>query len=807
MSGRRFKPKKTREQKLVIRKAAEEDLAKLQERIDAFDPEDLAALADINSFEDLPLSHNSIQGLKAAHFTKLTDIQKRAIPLILKGRDVLGAARTGSGKTLAFLVPMLEHLFRSNWTQYDGLGALVISPTRELALQIFEVLRKIGRTHGFSAGLVIGGKDLKEEADRMLKMNILVCTPGRILQHMDQTAGFQADNLQMLILDEADRILDMGFRKTLDAIVDNLPPSRQTLLFSATQTKSVKDLARLSLKNPEYVSVHESSDSATPASLQQSYVLVNLPEKLDTLYAFMKTHLKCKAIVFMSTGKQVRFAYETFRHLHPGVPLIHLHGKQKQMSRAEITARFAASKHCYLFCTDIVARGLDFPSVDWVIQLDVPEDADTYIHRVGRTARYEKGGKALLMLLPSEEGAFLARLKKRKVVVDKLNIKQNKKQSIVSQLQHMCFKDPEIKYLGQKAFVSYVRSVNLHKDKDVFKVDQLPVEEFAASLGLPGAPRIKFLSSKEVKAKKNATLKPESESEGGSEGSGPDTESGSESDTASEAPASKTEAPKKVTKTKYDRMFERRNQDILSEHYTKLVEHDGTTTIDQETADADEDDAFMKIKRADHALEAGEGNEGPQLALAGDAPSETFKPDSKRKAKEALSKKAMLKYKPLGTKLVFDDEGDAHPMYEMQTEEAFRALGPSQQQIDEFLKKQGELLQSVDVDDKVEAKDKKRDKRRKQLERAKQLAEEAASDDSDQEVVLAPYSDDDGSADAASMDEEVGGKRKKWFQEYDDKAEEEAASKRRKLGNVVEVAEPQTLAAQEELALQLLGRS
>lgn len=796
MSARR-KLKKSKEQKDVIRQADQESLKALGARIDEFD-----LATDVTTFADLPLSQNTLKGLKASHFTTLTDIQKRAIPHVLKGKDVLGAARTGSGKTLAFLIPMLELLYRNNWTQFDGLGALIVSPTRELALQIFEVLRKIGRTHGFSAGLVIGGKDLKEESERMQKMNILVCTPGRILQHMDQTAGFQADNLQMLILDEADRILDMGFRKTLDAIVDNLPPSRQTLLFSATQTKSVKDLARLSLHNPEYVAVHEASESATPASLQQSYVLTPLPEKLDTLYGFMKTHLKCKAIVFMSTGKQVRFAYETFRHLHPGVSLIHLHGKQKQTARAEITARFAASKHCYLFCTDIVARGLDFPAVDWVVQLDAPEDADTYIHRVGRTARYEKGGKGLLMLLPSEEGAFLARLKTKKVQVEKLNIKQNKKQSIVPQLQHMCFKDPEIKYLGQKAFVSYVRSVNLHKDKDVFKAEALPVEEFAASLGLPGAPRIKFISAKEVKAKKNAVLKPESES---------DNQEGSDSEAASSSDEHDLKAPeKKAVRTKYDRMFERRNQDILSEHYTRLIEHDeeDDESAANETADADEDDNFMKLKRADHAL-------------TGD-PEESFKPDSKRKQKEALSKKAMLKYKNQGTKLVFDEEGAAHPLYEMETEASFRAAGNSEAQIAKFLERQKEAMEEVDTEDKEQAKDKKREKRRIKIEKAKAAELDSEYSDDDVGVQIAPYSDheegseqvpDDssdsgsGSGSGSASPEPDGKKRKKWFQENDERMESEASQKRAKLGNVVEVEVPQTLDDQEALALRLLGKN
>lgn len=787
----RHKLKKTKEQKAVIRQADKESLESLEARVKDFD-----VTTNSFTFSDLPLSQNTLKGLKASHFTNLTDIQRRAIPLILQGKDVLGAARTGSGKTLAFLVPMLDLLYRNNWTQFDGLGALIISPTRELALQIFEVLRKIGRTHGFSAGLVIGGKDLKEESERMQKMNILICTPGRILQHMDQTAGFQADNLQMLILDEADRILDMGFRKTLDAIVDNLPPSRQTLLFSATQTKSVKDLARLSLKDPEYVAVHEASDSATPSALQQSYVLVALPEKLDTLYGFMKTHLKCKAIVFMSTGKQVRFAYETFRHLHPGVSLIHLHGKQKQTARADITARFAASSHCYLFCTDIVARGLDFPAVDWVIQLDAPEDADTYIHRVGRTARYEKGGKALLMLLPSEEGAFLARLKSKKVQVERLNIKQNKKQSIVPQLQHMCFKDPEIRYLGQKAFVSYVRSVNLHKDKDVFKAEVLPVEEFAASLGLPGAPIIKFLSARETKAKKNAVLKPDSDGED-------EAKSGSEeSDSQTEGDARTVE--KKAVRTKYDRMFERRNQDILSEHYTKLIEHDEEKpeANKSETRDADEDDDFMKIKRADHGLLENEED------LA-------FKPDSKRKQKEALSKKAMLKYKNKGTKLVFDEDGGAHPLYEMETEEAFRAAGNSEEQIAKFLVAQREAMDTVDVDDKEQARDKKREKRRLKIEKAKAAELDSENSDADEGVQIAPYSGDEESdreqiedeTDEPTEPETDGKKRKKWFQENDERIEAEASQKRAKLGNVVEVEMPQTLDDQEALALRLLGRN
>ncbi len=164
-------------------------------------------------FSELPLSKRTLAGLREGKFERLTDIQRAAIPHALAGRDVLGAAKTGSGKTLAFLVPVLELLYRQRWSSMDGLGAVVISPTRELAMQIFDVLRVVGKQHDLSAGLVIGGKDKNEEAERITRMSLLVCTPGRLLQHLDETVGFDASSLQVLVIDEADRILDLGFEQ------------------------------------------------------------------------------------------------------------------------------------------------------------------------------------------------------------------------------------------------------------------------------------------------------------------------------------------------------------------------------------------------------------------------------------------------------------------------------------------------------------------------------------------------------------------------------------------------------------------
>lgn len=738
------------------RKRDGEDLTSLEQRVqDLNSKED-----DIKFFTDLPLSTPTASGLEASHFKSLTDVQQKGIPLALKGCDILGAAKTGSGKTLAFLIPVLENLYRKKWSELDGLGALVLSPTRELAIQIFEVLRKIGRYHTFSAGLVIGGKSLPEEQERLGRMNILVCTPGRILQHMDQTAALDIDNLQMLVLDEADRIMDMGFQSTIDAIVEHLPKQRQTLLFSATQTKKVSDLARLSLRDPEYVSVHEAADSATPATLQQHYLVTPLPEKLDILWSFIRANLKSKILVFLSSGKQVRFVYESFRHLQPGIPLLHLHGRQKQTARLDITTRFSATRNSCLFATDVVARGLDFPAVDWVIQLDCPEDADTYIHRVGRTARYERNGRAVLFLEPTEENGMLERLKHKKVPIELINVRQKKQQSIKNQLQNMCFKDPELKYLGQKAFVSYVRSIHIQKDKQIFKLSELPLEEFSASLGLSGAPKIKFLEGNSAKSLKNAPRAAMSSSE----------------DEADEIQAGDEllERKKPTVRTKYDRMFERRNQDVFADHYKKLIDNDNSQP--NNTADADEDNDFLTVKRRINQDSSSENDLDSNLTSKASGsvkvvPGISKEPliiDSKRKEKLLKSKKKLLKLKGKGNKLVFDDEGNSRQIYELEDEYQFKQRGSADAQKAKFLEAEQERLQAADLVDKQAAKGKKMEKKEKRL--AREAADNAKENQAAQ-AILIPYEepeDDREVQDESSSNVSpapVAKRPKKWFED------------------------------------------
>ncbi|KAG4030735.1 hypothetical protein MFRU_011g01910 [Monilinia fructicola] len=773
------------------RKRDVEDLEKLQKAIDELD-----AKAEIKTFSELPLSEPTSSGLEASHFKTLTDVQSKAVPLALKGKDILGAAKTGSGKTLAFLVPVLENLYRQKWTELDGLGALIISPTRELAIQIFEVLRKIGRYHTFSAGLIIGGRSLQEERERLGRMNILVCTPGRMLQHMDQTAAFDVDNLQMLVLDEADRIMDMGFQKSVDAILEHLPKQRQTMLFSATQTKKVSDLGRLSLKEPEYVAVHEAASSATPTTLQQHYCVVPLPEKLNTLFGFIRANLKAKIIVFMSSGKQVRFVYESLRHLQPGIPLLHLHGRQKQTARLDITSKFSSSKNSCIFATDVVARGLDFPAVDWVIQLDCPEDADTYIHRVGRTARYGKVGRAVLFLDPSEEEGMLKRLEHKKVPIQKINIRPNKTQDIKNQLQNMCFQDPELKYLGQKAFVSYAKSIFLQKDKEIFNINEVDLEGFASSMGLPGAPKIKFQKGNDAKDVKNAPRAA--------------IESSDEDSETEKKPKKKGEV-----RTKYDRMFERRNQDVLSGHYSKMIADDNPTKVGDGTADADEDNDFLSVKRVlpienDDSSDDSDGGvaTGPLAKVIDGISKDPIVIDSKRKEKLLKSKKKLLKLKDRGTKMIFDEEGNPHQVYELEDEEDFRARGSAEEQRAKFLEEEAKRVREADLLDKQTAKDKKREKREKRK------AREAALDDDDDEAPeLADVGDEDPMALLRSLplpeDEEdddattrPAKRPKKWFE--DDSDDERKVAKRK--SRVIEAAdEPETLEDLEALAAGLLN--
>jgi len=808
----------SRKDRRRFHKKHSDELKTLQEEAENFD---LKEHPNLSKFSDLPLTEETLKGLQESGFIDVTDIQREAIPICLKGQDILGAARTGSGKTLAFLVPILERLTYDKWDEMDGVGALIISPTRELAVQTYEVLLKIGRYCSLSAGLVIGGKDYNFERERIGRINILVGTPGRILQHMDNSASLKLDNLQTLVLDEADRILDMGFRKTIDSILSELPPERQTMLFSATQTKSVKDLARLSLVNPKYISTSAEDESLTPESLDQYYISTELYEKVDLLWSFIKSHLKSKILVFFSSSKQVHFTYESFRKLRPGIQLLKLHGRQKEKARLETTMTFTHASHCCLFATDVVARGLDFPAVDWVIQVDCPEDAATYVHRVGRSARFGRSGKSMIMLLPSEEEPYLQRLSAKKIEVKKLKVKGSKKKSIRSQLQSLCFESPELKYLGQKAFISYCKSIFVQKDKDVFDLAKLPLQKFAASLGLPGTPNVKFLKRAQegkglsesellkIKNKKNASRKLRLLASADDNGDIKDD---------------------KRNRTKYDKMFERKNQSVLSEHYMQMTEGTGN----KKDGNEDEDDDFLTVRRKVSDVD---DKELPQLE---------YNATSKRALKRATSKKLSSKLRGKGSKMVFDESGNAHPVYELQNMKDVEKEGPVEKLKEKFLEGEKNKLETADMEDKNVAKERRAEKkrRRKELERMARGAEEEdevhtyvvlgnenEDEEASNEVVSSTredYSDasegevpdlDRDLAIGAKEEEELEEKQRKRHSadegsemEEDEEKEEQRSSKRAKTSNtdeedtVIEVEKPEGITDLEALTEKLINQ-
>jgi ATP-dependent RNA helicase DDX18/HAS1 len=316
--------------------------------------------AQAQNFSELNLSVKTMKAIEGMKFENMTEIQQRGIPPLLAGRDVLGAAKTGSGKTLAFLVPAVEMLSSLRFKPRNGTGVIVVSPTRELAIQIFGVARELMAHHSQTYGIVIGGANRRAEAEKLAKgVNLLVATPGRLLDHLQNTQGFVFKNLKALVIDEADRILEIGFEDEMRQIIKILPKDeRQTMLFSATQTTKVEDLARISLRpGPLYINVDHEKEHSTVEGLEQGYVVCDSDKRFLLLFSFLKRNLKKKIIVFFSSCACVKYHAELLNYID--LPVLDLHGKQKQQKRTNTFFEFGNAKQGTLICTDVAARGLD----------------------------------------------------------------------------------------------------------------------------------------------------------------------------------------------------------------------------------------------------------------------------------------------------------------------------------------------------------------------------------------------------------------------------------------------------------------
>ncbi|MCJ1471466.1 ATP-dependent RNA helicase [Lambiella insularis] len=446
---------------------------------------------DPRKFSELNLSSKTMQAIDDMKFETMTEIQQRGIPPLMAGRDVLGAAKTGSGKTLAFLIPAVEMLSALRFKPRNGTGVIVVSPTRELALQIFGVARELMAHHSQTYGIVIGGANRRAEAEKLAKgVNLLIATPGRLLDHLQNTQGFIYKNIKALVIDEADRILEVGFEDEMKQIVKILPKDeRQTMLFSATQTTKVEDLARISLRpGPLYINVDHEKEHSTVEGLEQGYVVCDSDKRFLLLFSFLKRNLKKKIIVFFSSCNCVKYHSELLNYID--LPVLDLHGKQKQQKRTNTFFEFCNAKQGTLICTDVAARGLDIPAVDWIVQFDPPDDPRDYIHRVGRTARGSGGkGRSLMFLQPSEVG-FLKHLKEARVPVVEFDFPAKRIVNVQSQLEKLIGQNYYLNRSAKDGYRSYLQAYASHSLRSVFDVHKLDLVKVAKSFGFQTPPRV-----------------------------------------------------------------------------------------------------------------------------------------------------------------------------------------------------------------------------------------------------------------------------------------------------------------------------
>ncbi|KAK4778139.1 hypothetical protein SAY87_018326 [Trapa incisa] len=346
---------------------------------------------EVKTFEELGICEQLVDACKTRGWLKPTRIQVEAIPPALEGKDLIGLAQTGSGKTGAFALPILQALLDTPQPFF----ACVLSPTRELAIQIAEQFSNLGSDIGVRCAVLVGGVDMVQQTLILAKQpHIVVGTPGRLVDHLSNTKGFSLRKLKYLVLDEADRLLNEDFEKSIDEILNVIPRERRTYLFSATMTKKVKKLQRACLRNP--VKIEAATKYSTVDSLKQMYLFIPAKYKDFYLVYILTEKLGSMSMVFTRTCEATRLLALILRNL--GLKAIPISGQMSQPKRLGALNKFKAGECNILICTDVASRGLDIPSVDTVINYDIPSNSKDYIHRVGRTARAGRSGIAISLV-------------------------------------------------------------------------------------------------------------------------------------------------------------------------------------------------------------------------------------------------------------------------------------------------------------------------------------------------------------------------------------------------------------------------
>ncbi|KAJ4837297.1 hypothetical protein Tsubulata_026372 [Turnera subulata] len=448
-------------------------------------------------FDQCPVSPLSLKGIKDAGYERMTVVQEATLPVILKGKDVLAKAKTGTGKTVAFLLPSIEVIVNSPPVDRDQkrppILVLVICPTRELASQAAKEANTLLKHHpSIGVQVVIGGTRLALEQRRMQAnpCQILVATPGRLRDHIENTAGFATRlmGVKVLVLDEADHLLDMGFRKEIEKIIAAVPKQRQTLLFSATVPEEVRQICHIALKRDhEYINTVQEGSEETHAQVRQMHLVAPLENQFALLYTLLKDHIAddvdYKVLVFCTTAMVTKLVAELLGELRLNVREIH--SRKAQSYRTKVSDEFRKSKGLILVTSDVSARGVDYPDVTLVIQLGLPADREQYIHRLGRTGRKGKEGQGILLLAPWEE-FFLSSIKDLPLTKAPMPlIDPDTKKKVEKALSHVQMKSKESAYQAWLGF--YNSNKNVGRDK--YRLVEL-ANEFSRTMGLDNPPAI-----------------------------------------------------------------------------------------------------------------------------------------------------------------------------------------------------------------------------------------------------------------------------------------------------------------------------
>lgn len=350
------------------------------------------------SFDSFALSPEVLQAVAAAGYTSPTPIQRQALPIVLARQDLIAIAQTGTGKTAAFSLPMIQNLLTVERGHPQNPRALILTPTRELALQVYGDVLKYAANTGLTAVVIHGGVSYEPQLEKLKAgVDIVVATPGRLRDHLSQR-NVQLFDLEILVLDEADRMLDMGFSAEVDYIVTKTAVKRQTLLFSATFSDEIRKLSQKYLRAPE--SIHATPQKVTAQNVQHLLHPVEPERKLDLLFEVVHKHLKEQILVFARTKDRVDEVAKDL--LDRGLVVMATHGDRTQAHRTKALARFKENKIQILVATDIAARGLDTTDLGLVINFDLPNLAEDYVHRIGRTGRAGKSGQAVSLVTERE---------------------------------------------------------------------------------------------------------------------------------------------------------------------------------------------------------------------------------------------------------------------------------------------------------------------------------------------------------------------------------------------------------------------